>query len=102
MSDYSCVVEEAADTTRATVRLGGDLHVSNAFAIHQKLTALVEKYSQLDIVLNEVTAFDVSGMQILLATRRESDTKVTVTLGEGCESASHWLQVAGMSQAFAA
>lgn len=102
MSDYSCVVEEAADSTRAKVLLSGSLHVSNAFALHQKLTSLVEKYSQLDIVLNEVTAFDVSAMQILLAARRESDTKVSVTFGEGCDSASHWLQVAGMSQAFAA
>lgn len=102
MSEYSCVVEEAADSTRAKVLLSGSLHVSNAFALHQTLTSLVEKYSQLDIVLNEVTAFDVSAMQILLAARRESDTKVSVTLGEGCDSASHWLQVAGMSKAFAA
>ena len=102
MSDFSCVVEEASDSTRALVRLSGDLQVSHAFALHQKLAGLVEKYSHLDIVLNEVTAFDVSAMQILLAVRKESDTKVTIKLEDGCDSVNHWLKVAGTIQAFAA
>ncbi len=51
MSDFSCAVEEAAAGERAIVRLGGDLHVSNAFAIHQKLVSLAEKYSALDMSL---------------------------------------------------
>ena len=102
MSDFSCDVEEAATGERATVRLGGDLLVSNAFAIHQKLVSLVEIYSALDVVLGDVTAFDVSAMQLLLASKKETDTKVNVSFGEGCDSVRHWLNVAGMSSAFAA
>ncbi len=102
MSDFTCAVEEAAAGERAIVRLGGDLHVSNAFAIHQKLVSLAEKYSALDIVLGDVTAFDVSAMQLLLAAKKETDTQVKVSFGEGCDSVTHWLKVAGMTSAFAA
>ena len=49
--------------------------------------------------MNDVTAFDVSAMQILIAAVRNPATKVSVRVGDGAECVSHWLDVAGLADA---
>jgi len=100
MSNLVCAVDDHGHDAACCVRLSGDLSVSHATAVHQALLSAIDKHNQVDVVLQDVTAFDVSVMQILLAASKETTTAVQIRLGENSDCASHWLSIAGLSESF--
>ena len=92
----TCQLEEIEDSTTCRIRLSGNLNVSNALTLHQAVVTTCEKYPQVDLLLHDVTAFDVASMQILLAAVNDTSTRVTVQIGENADSVTHWLSIAGI------
>jgi anti-anti-sigma regulatory factor len=99
MSSLICVVDDAGENAACQIRLGGDLSVSHAANVHQALLSVVEKHPRVDVLLQDVTAFDLSIMQILLSAQKDSTTAVRIRMGENSDCATHWLNVAGLSSA---
>jgi hypothetical protein len=58
-----------------------------------------EKYPQVSVVLDDITAFDVSAMQILLAAVRKTTARVDIRLRENSDCVTHWLNIAGLQDA---
>lgn len=99
MSNLICVVDDAGDEAICRIRLGGDLSVSHAASVHQALLSVVEKHPRVDVTLQDLTAFDLSIMQILLSAQKDLTTDVRIRMGENSDCATHWLNVAGLSLA---
>jgi anti-anti-sigma regulatory factor len=55
-----------------TVTLTGDLTIENAQKLHKKLTAILDHTEQLTIVFENVTAADLSLVQLLCSAHRTS------------------------------
>jgi hypothetical protein len=99
MSNLICVVDDAGDNSACQIRLGGDLSVTHAANVHQTLLCVVEKYPRVDVILQDVIAFDLSIMQILLSAQKDPTIAVRIRMGENSDCATHWLNVAGLSSA---
>lgn len=92
-----CFVEESEDSLVCQIRISGDLSVRNAVALHQAVLAACEKHARVDICLHDITAFDVSAIQILMAAISDSTTQVIIRIRENAASVTHWLDLAGLS-----
>ena len=101
MSEIELVLEESPSHSGCCLRLSGDLNVVNAQALHQHVLSVCEKFPEVVFHFCNVTAFDVSGMQILLSARKQAATRVTYRIGDGADCVTHWLEIAGLSSAFA-
>jgi anti-anti-sigma factor len=101
MCEIELVLEESPSHSGCCLRLSGDLNVIHAQALHQHVLSACEKFPEVVFHFSNVTAFDVSGMQILLSAGKQSATRVTYRTGEGAECIAHWLEIAGLSSAFA-
>lgn len=100
MSEIELVLEESPSHSGCCLRLSGDLNVMNAQALHQHVLLVCEKFPEVVFHFFHVTAFDVSGMQILLAAGKHAATRVTYRIGDGADCVTHWLQIAGLASAF--
>lgn len=101
MNEIELVLEEHPDHPGCCLRLSGDLNVVNAQALHQHVLSVCETFPEVVFHFCNVTAFDVAGIQILLSARKAAATRVTYRIGEGAECMTHWLEIAGLSSAFA-
>jgi anti-anti-sigma regulatory factor len=101
MNALHSAIQEQPGSAGCQIRLSGDLNVGHAMDLHRILTSACEKFSHVDILLHDVTAFDVSAIQLLLAASAETATKVVVQTGENSDCVSHWLTVAGLPNVFA-
>jgi anti-anti-sigma factor len=100
MESLQTAFEESADSSTCHIRLSGDMTISHALSLHQTLLSTTEKYPQVEITLQNVVAFDVSAIQLLLATVNDSTTKVRVSIGENADCVKRWLATAGLPRAF--
>lgn len=99
MNTMQSVTEEQSGGSACVLQLKGELTVSNAQQLHLQVLSACEKYPQVSVVLDDITAFDVSAMQILLAAVRETTTRVDIRLGENSGCVTHWLNIAGLHEA---
>ena len=99
MCELNCTTEERPESATCVLRLSGELSVSNAQKLYLQVLETCETFPEVQVLLNDVTAFDVSAMQILIAAVHNPATKFSVRLGDGAECVTHWLNVAGLTQA---
>ncbi len=100
MSEIELVLEESPSHSGCSLRLSGDLNVINAQALHQHVLSACDKFPEVEFHFCNVTALDVSGIQILLSAGKHAATRVTYRIGDGAECIAHWLEIAGLSSAF--
>lgn len=98
MSQMRCETKEYDGGSSCRMHLSGALNVGNAQAVCQCVLSNCEKYSRVGIVLEDVTAFDASVMQILLAAQRIETAGVSIFRGSQAESVEHWLNIAGLRE----
>jgi anti-anti-sigma regulatory factor len=101
MCEIELVLEESPSHSSCCLRLSGDLNVIHAQTLHQHVLSACEKFPEVVFYFSHVTAFDVSAMQILLSAGKQAATRVAYRTGEGAECIAHWLEIAGLSSAFA-
>ena len=99
MCELKCVTEEQQESSACLLRLSGDLNISNAQKLHQRVLETCETFPEVRLLLHDVTAFDVSAIQILIAAVHTPVTKVIVQIGDGAECVTHWLNLSGLSAA---
>ena len=99
MCELNCKTEEQTESSACVLRLSGELSVSNAQQLYQRILKACETFPEVQMLLNDVTAFDVSAMQILIAAVHNPVTKVSVRVGDGAECVTHWLNLAGLTDA---
>lgn len=101
MSAIELVLEESPNHPGCCLRISGDLNVMNAQTLQQHVVSDCEIFSEVVFHFCNVTAFDLAGIQILLAAGKEAGSRVTYRIGDNAECITHWLEVAGLSSAFA-
>lgn len=99
MSELKCVTEEQQESSACLLRLSGELNITNAQKLYQRVLETCETFPEVQLLLHDVTAFDVSAIQILIAAVRAPVTRVSVQIGDGAECVSHWLNLSGLKPA---
>lgn len=99
MCGLNCVTEEQPESSACLLRLSGELNVSNAQKLYQQVLETCETFPEVRMLLHDITAFDVSAIQILIAAVHTPVTKVSVRVGDGAECVTHWLNLAGLTEA---
>jgi ABC-type transporter Mla MlaB component len=56
----------------ARILLEGEWTVKQTIAIHQELIAQIDKYESVEVVLQQITSLDITGIQLLYAIRQSA------------------------------
>lgn len=71
---------------KATVNIEGELSLVTVTDIHKKLIEVNNKYSELDITIDQVTKVDLAFLQVLCALKKSS-AKFTLAMNNAGDSA---------------